>query len=195
MGGFRPVDDDWNKPEAADAASFCRQCGKSLVEFPGAYVRYYCSRACRNAAHREWRRQKSGPPCPVCGKPVEWLPGRQAKFCSIACFGESIRKHPRRSVTRTCPVCQAAFTVRSGTEKKRCCSVQCAGTFKRKYPLPRGLMRAAARAGRSCVECGKPMTPSRSDARYCSRRCQQGAWQKRKRAEKQARGFKCEAVD
>lgn len=152
MEWFRPVDDDWNTPEADDEASWCRHCGKSLAAFTTAYIRHYCSVECRRAAERERRRE-----------------------------GAASRKRQRQPIERTCPVCKAVFTVRSSTDKKRCCSVQCAGTFKRKYPLSREERRAAARAGRSCVECGKPINATRHDMHYCGNQCRQAAYRKRMR--------------
>lgn len=195
MEWFRPVDDDWNAPEADDEASWCLHCGKSLADFTTAYIRYYCSIECRNAAERDRRREKCGPPCVVCGKPVAWRASRPGKFCSSACYGEAIRTRPRQPIERTCPICEIVFTVRSSTEKKRCCSVQCAGTFKRKYLLSREERRAAARAGRSCIECGKPINATRHDMHYCGNQCRQAAYRKRKRARKQASAFMCEAAE
>jgi predicted nucleic acid-binding Zn ribbon protein len=57
-------------------------------------------------------------------------------------------------------------------------------TFKRKYPLLRVETRAAARAGRFCIECSKPINANRSDVRYCGNECRQATYRKRRKARK-----------
>jgi hypothetical protein len=57
---------------------------------------------------------------------------------------------------------------------------RCFGCDWPMYAAARRADRAAARDERPCEGCGKPFTPARSDARYCSGACPQHAYRVRK---------------
>lgn len=108
----------------------------------------------------------------------------RCKFCSKSCYTASMKGVPlseeRKSLLRgrvahnrkqylskTCAECGGFFTVPQRLEKQKCCSVQCAGSYKNegKSPLNKILrMSAAYKAWRTlvferddytCKECGQ----------------------------------------
>lgn len=128
-----------------------------------------------------------GPECVWCGKELDPAT-RQTTYCCDA-HNNAHRAHMDRqerltekaSWDRKCPVCEAPIPVEAKADKIYC-SVRCRQSVL--IYRHRGAPRLAARANRTCENCGNKFTLSKSNARYCSRRCQQGAWQKRKRARK-----------
>jgi predicted nucleic acid-binding Zn ribbon protein len=75
----------------------------------------------------------------------------------------------------TCRQCGAEFyRVKGGSE--RYCSDRCANAVRSaKMVAERSEARAAARAGRTCINCGKPIEAQRSTRHTCSDRCRVAA--------------------
>lgn len=199
MDRLRRVDDDWNTPEVEDSEALCRHCHKQL-HFDDARIRYYCDPACARLYYLSLGRGE-GPPCETCGAPVNARSFRETKFCSSACYGKSIAKHPRLGHRRICEMCDGIFYARYATAPQRFCTRKCADRNKWLNPFidadrppNREERRAAARAGRSCKDCGKPINATRHDMHYCGNECRQSAYRKRRRAKKlqQTSNFKCE---
>jgi RNA polymerase-binding transcription factor DksA len=57
------------------------------------------------------------------------------------------------------------------------CTYFCAASGRRdRYARTQGAARAAARAGRKCERCGKPIKAARSTKRFCSTKCRVAAF-------------------
>ena len=139
------------------AAESCGRCGEELTGIIYRLERWYIGG------------RHSGPPgpVPICG----------------TCF-ERKRSYLATPWTYRCPAEPCEACGRSVVSNLRYgrrfvyCSARCA---RRLYNRNRSEKRAASRRS-TCGACGEQMSPSRSDAYYCTNACRQQAYRKRKTA-------------
>lgn len=139
-----------------------------------------------------------GPECTWCGKELDPA-SRQTVYCCDA-HNAAHRHHMEREARlaekaswgRKCPVCETPIPATARADRIYC-STKCSHSVM--IYRHRGAPRAAARAGRSCIECDRPINAARNDMHYCGNQCRQAAYRKRKRARKQASAFMCEAAE
>jgi hypothetical protein len=78
-------------PDSAASPTFCKQCGKEIVQTPGRKVKVFCTYLCR----MDW--WKSNPDnisrkavysfsCPCCNTEFSAYGNKNRKFCSHACY-------------------------------------------------------------------------------------------------------------
>jgi hypothetical protein len=120
--------------------------------------------------------------CHTCYQPlgahvyIAWHSGQQCRSCydaddyNVTRIG---RGDLRESICRHC-----ARVVHSTSGQWRSCTVACQERHR----------RARRRLGRPCATCATctaPMTPARSDSRYCSNACRQRAYRRRAKGAQQ----------
>lgn len=149
-----------------DMANRCAFCGSDMGDC--YYQRIFCSDRCRRADRTELERQArreilANRPCLTCGKPVGDTRDRlDAKYCSKNCVPRRYRE------TRTCPTCAKVFRILSRGQVY--CSMPCGKNGKREdRPRP-------------CQVCGEAMAAPLPEQKYCSERCNQRAYKRRRRA-------------
>ena len=136
------------------SAESCGLCGEELTGVITRLERWYIGRTL------------SGPPGPV-------------PICST-CFerkrGYLADPWTYRGSPEPCEACGRSVVSNHRLERQYVyCSERCA---RRIYNLHRSEKRARARPS-TCTACSEQMSPSRSDARYCSNACRQRAYRKR----------------
>ncbi len=136
-------------------ASSCGRCGAELT-----------GTVCR-LEQRYMVRQKFGPwgPVPVCRSCFEHRCGHMVSPWAF-------------TAPSSCEACGRPVVSRERRNRLYIyCSERCA---RRLYNRHRSEKRARARRSTCCSACGEQMSPSRSDARYCSNACRQRAYRERK---------------
>ena len=137
------------------AADCCGRCGAELTGTIYRIERWYIGR------------RYSGPsgPVPVCGSCFEYKRGYMASPWAF-------------TAPTPCEACGRPVVSRHRWDRLYVyCSERCS---RRVYNRNRYTRRAESRPS-DCSACGGPMSPSRSDARYCSSACRQRAYRQRKR--------------
>lgn len=126
--------------------------------------------------------------CPECGE--EFKPriggGKPQKYCSKACTSlasnRAWRDRNRPDLSATCAECGGPVEHAERGRPRRFCSEKCKARAGNRR-VRRSQLPAPKPSERTCVHCGKPFTPKRSDSQYCyDGWCVQLAYQKRKRA-------------
>ena len=143
----------------------------------------YCSNNCRSAYVYRQKRNTIHRPCSVCGAQ---LPVKQKKFCSTAChkIGKPQKSHPHHT---HCSVCQ-----RPTGHRSKFCSKTCKGRQKKLNRRLRGIPNKKKKSRRKafppaiCV-CGKAFTPKTSANRYCTAKCADAAYHKKRDGTTRAR--------
>ena len=75
----------------APAGEICKQCGRAIIQTPGAKKRVFCSDECRKTwwnAHPEELKKKAvySYTCAACGKPFTAYGNSHRKYCSHSCY-------------------------------------------------------------------------------------------------------------
>lgn len=75
----------------ADIKTFCKQCGKDLIQNPNQKTLLFCSKECRQTwwnAHPEMVNKKAiySYLCPHCGKEFTAYGNSKRKYCTHSCY-------------------------------------------------------------------------------------------------------------
>lgn len=172
-----------------------------LVTGPGRKARVGVRFYGRNHLQPEWTQDGHAPirrtRCARCGvKLPEGGFDNDRKYCSQLCASPAYKSGAGKwgvVVSRAEHVAlKAAQSQRTKRERIELYDLREEHWRNDYHKRLRSKRRAKARAGRQCPACGTVFDADRADAKFCSRRCQQNAWQREKRT---ARAFKCAEVD
>ena len=158
--------DDINKQD--------RQCVICEKQYIGHIQSTTCSKECRRV-HKNNRRKTLAPPkvelfkeCEQCGESFKVFHGKH-KFCSNACSCRHRNPLKPKYHEKKCECCGKQY---EGHRISKFCSITCNNktryeNWKKKNPVEE----------KKCLHCDEAFTPSkRSETKYCSRYCQQRAW-------------------